>query len=110
VTSGKRGVEIWDGLTVVDEVHGDDWYEPGTGMVLALLLVACAAVALVTLPAAISLGLLPARAGELAIGVLGLAVGIGGVLGVLRWGAGAWEIGLRVLAWRPAGLDVTTAD
>jgi hypothetical protein len=110
VTSGTSGADVWDGRTVVDEVDGDDRYEPETVVVIAVLLVACAAVALASLPVAIGLGVLPARLDELAIGILGLAVGIGGVLVALRWGAAAWDFGNRLLARRSAKLDAASAD
>ena len=108
--TGDSGALLEEWRSAVDLVDGDDWHEPGTAVVIAVPLVASAAVAFGVLPAAIGLGLLPARIDQLATGLLGLAVGIGGVLGALRLAAVVRDTGYRLLATRPTRLDATTAD
>jgi hypothetical protein len=79
-------------------------------VLLAILVIAGAAVALASLPAAVGLGLRPAQLVELAAGFVSLAVLAGGVLGALRWGTVALRMGHRLLTRRRARLDATTAD
>jgi len=109
VTTGGS-IDARYGRAVAEDMDGDDLYEPRKAVVIAVLLVACAAVALASLPAAIGLGLLPERVDRFGIGLVSLAVGIGGVLGAVRLVAAAWVARLRLLARRPAGSAVTSAD
>ena len=106
--SGENGGYTWDGLAL-DEV-GDDSYEPGGVMVLAILLIASAAVVLAALPAAAGLGLSPARLVQLAVGFVSLAALTGGVLGAARLWVVARRRSHRFLGSHPARLDATTAD
>ena len=108
VTTGEHGAYTWAGYDF-DEVESDT-YEPGRVVLLAILVIAGAAVALASLPAAVGLGLQPAQLIELGAGFVSLAVVSGGVLGVLRWGTVALRMSRRLLTRRRVRLDATTAD
>jgi hypothetical protein len=104
----ENGAYTWDGRTL-DEVE-DNLYEPGAGVVIAVLVVASAAVVFASLPAAVGVGLLAMRPEQLAAAIAGLAVGICGVLGAVKLVAVAWETGHRLRSRRPARSIATSAD
>jgi hypothetical protein len=106
--TGEDGAYIEDGLAL-DEVV-DDSYEPGGVIVLAILLISSAAVVLASLPAAVGLGLPPARVVQLGVGFVSLAAVTGGVLGAVRLGVVARRGSHRLFGRRPARFDATTAD
>jgi hypothetical protein len=107
-TTSEYGGYIWDGR-VLDEVE-DNVDKPGTVVIIAVIAVAVAAIVFASLPAVVGLGLLAARPEELAAGIAGLAVGIGGVLGAVKLVALAWETGRRYRLRRPTRSVATSAD
>lgn len=84
--------------------------KPGTVVIIAVLVVAGAAIAFASLPAAVRLGLLAIRPEELAAGIAGLAVGVGGVLGAVKLVALGWDSGRRHRLRRPKSSIATSAD
>jgi len=84
--------------------------KPGSVVILAVLVVAGAAITFALLPALVSLGLLAVRPDEMAAGFAGLAVAVGGVLGVVKLVALGWDAGRRHRLRRSNSSIATSAD